>query len=85
MSDYSRRITIVAFTIMLVASAVASYFFSKSTLANYGLIIMLVTLLNIVAGIAVISYLIMMHGKPYDPLDSILDSDTKKKRFRPSL
>lgn len=85
MSDYSGRIAIVSFTILLVISAVASYFLSNDILMDYGLIILLVTLLNITAGIAAASYIQIMRNKPYDPLDSILDPDMEKKRFRPSL
>lgn len=86
MSDLSERIAIVAFAMILVVSASVSYIFrDDAVLVDYGLIILLITVLNILAGIVTVLYLIIRRNRPYDPLDSILDSDAGEKRFRPSL
>ena len=85
MSDLFGRAVIVAFTIVLVVCAAVSFFVSKNILEDFGLIVLLLTVLSIIAGIAAISYLLIMRNKMYDPLDPILESNTEKKRIRPSL
>ena len=85
MSDLFGRAVIVAFTIVLVVCAAVSFFVSRNILEDFGLIVLLLTVLSIIAGIAAISYLLIMRNKLYDPLDPILESNTEKKRIRPSL
>ncbi|WP_082662513.1 hypothetical protein [Candidatus Methanomethylophilus sp. 1R26] len=85
MSDLFGRAVIVAFTIVLVVCAAVSFFVSRNILEDFGLIVLLLTVLSIIAGIAAISYLLIMRNKMYDPLDPILESNTEKKRIRPSL
>lgn len=85
MSDLFGRAVIVVFTMMLVVSAAVSYFVSRNILEDFGLAVTLLTVLSIIAGIAAISYLLIMRNRMYDPLDPVLDSDAEKKRFRPSL
>jgi hypothetical protein len=85
MSDLFGRAVIVAFTIVLVVCAAVSFFVSRNILEDFGLIVQLLTVFSITAGIAAISYLLFMRNKMYDPLDPILESNTEKKRIRPSL
>ncbi len=79
MRGSSERTVIFVLTVLLLLSAVASYFFSDQVLEKYGIIILLITLISILAGIAAFSYLAVTRDELFDPLDSVLDSDPDEK------
>lgn len=80
MREETRHLLVIFGAVFLLALTVSAYIFHSGLLRDVGLVVLGFLLVSIAAGV-VVALMVKLSKQPlFDPLDSFLDEDPRKRR-----